>query len=248
MTHRQVPRKAKNPCEPLPHLELLVTKERQLLDTHAQGSHSKKKSGTGWLTFIHGSELIIQFKAVIEKTTVNTDLGHTRHFLLLHLPFHTTRSAMMLTGLITNAPLACNKSRCFSAYSLPLSNLISPSSLLWMITLLPSPQMTHCTGVLHAQLHTHRSLALRSSLVGELGSKWESSGGSSFPCASSQARSSRSFLLLARSAARREDKQRSHSALLANRVLQGKLRQLLWLSRAPLKCFSVKTAKKPRNW
>lgn len=70
-----------------------------------------------------------------------------------------------------------------------------------MITLLSSPySLLQCTHVLHAQLHTHRSLVLRSSLVGELGSKWESSGGSSFPCASSQARSSRSFLLLARSA------------------------------------------------
>lgn len=102
--------------------------------------------------------------------------------------------------------------------------------------------MPHCTGVLQAQLHTHRSLALRSSLVGELGSKWESSGGSSFPCASSQARSSRSFLLLARSAAGRENEQRSHSALPANSVLQGKVRQLLWLSRAPLKCSFSKEA------
>lgn len=150
---------------------------------------------------------------------------------------------MMLTGLITNTPLAWNKSRCFSAYSLLLSNLISPSSLLWAITLLPSLQMLHCTGALHAQLHTHRSLVLRSSLVGELGSKWESSGGSSFPCASSQARSSRSFLLLARSAAGRGDKQRSNSSLLVNSVLQGKLRQLLWLSRAPLKCSFSKNSK-----
>lgn len=47
--------------------------------------------------------------------------------------------------------------------------------------------------------YTYRSLAFLSSLEGELGSKWESSGGSSFPWARSHARSSRSFLLLARS-------------------------------------------------
>lgn len=47
--------------------------------------------------------------------------------------------------------------------------------------------------------YTYRSLAFLSSLAGELGSRWESSGGSSFPWASNHARSSRSFLLFARS-------------------------------------------------
>jgi len=91
MIHQQAPRKAKNPCEPLPHLELVVTKDRQLLDIHAQGSHSKEKSGTGWLTFIHGCELIIQFKAVIEKTTVNIRLRTYKAFPFTSssLPHHT---------------------------------------------------------------------------------------------------------------------------------------------------------------
>lgn len=48
-------------------------------------------------------------------------------------------------------------------------------------------------------LNTHRSLGFLPSLMGELGSRWESSGGNSLPWASSHARSSLSFRLLARS-------------------------------------------------
>lgn len=107
-----------------------------------------------------------------------------------------------------------------------------------MITLLSSPySLLQCTRVLHAQLHTHRSLVLRSSLVGELGSKWESSGGSSFPCASSQARSSRSFLLLARSAVGRGKRGEKTFSTPCQQDSAGKNgRQLLQFSRTPVKC------------
>lgn len=141
----------------------------------------------------------------------NRDLGHIKHSLLPHPPFHATCSATKLT----NRPHHKHSSSVDQIQmflSLLLAALQPHLSLLIPVNdhtpLLPSPQRLHCSGVLRAQLHTHRSLVLRSSLVGELGSKWESSGGSSFPCASSQARSSRSFLLLARSAAGRGDKQK----------------------------------------
>ena len=49
-------------------------------------------------------------------------------------------------------------------------------------------------------LSTHRSFVLFSSLVGEVGSRWDNSRGSSFPWASSHARSSLSLRRFARSA------------------------------------------------
>lgn len=140
----------------------------------------------------------------------NRDLAHIRHSLLPHPPFRATCSAMKLNRPHHKHLSHMDQIQVF--LSLLLAALQPHLSLLIPVNdhtpLLPSLLRLHCTGVLHAQLHTHRSLVLRSSLVGELGSKWESSGGSSFPCASSQARSSRSFLLLARSAAGRGDKQK----------------------------------------
>lgn len=102
-----------------------------------------------------------------------------------------------------------------------------------MITLLSLPCLL-CFNTLvccSAPLCTHMSLVLRSSLPGELGSKWESSGGSSFPCASSHARSSRSFLLLARSAVGRDEKPFSTLPTFCRAK-----KMLLQLSRAPVRC------------
>lgn len=57
-----------------------------------------------------------------------------------------------------------------------------------------------CQGATAHARSTHRSFVLLSSLEGEPGSRWDSSRGSSFPWASSHARSSLSLRRFARSA------------------------------------------------
>lgn len=152
---------------------------------------------------------------------------------VLHLLFHPCSAIMWQIGLITNTPLLWTKPRLFSAYS----SHCSPTSL----PPLHSCERSHSSAChpysfnalvcCSAPLCTHISLVLRSSLLGELGSRWESSGGSSFPCASSQARSSRSFLLLARSAVGRDEKPSSTSCP----HFAKKHKVLLQLSRTPVR-------------
>lgn len=159
------------------------------------------------LTFVHGRELIVQFKAVMGSTTVNMQTEDRKDMLCTSSSVpprqcHNAGKQASSQTLLSHGP-----SPDVSQFT-PLT-VLQPHSSLCIPVNDHTPLLAMLTASIvccNAPLCTHISLVLLSSLAGELGSKWESSGGSSFPCASSQALSSRSFLLLARSAVGRDEK------------------------------------------
>lgn len=135
MIHQLVPKRAKSPCEPLPHPELAATKGRQAI-TQPQKilTYLKSNKAKGWgrrLTFVHGSELIIQFKAAMGSKNVK----HNECTRSYPSPFlHPRGRAATLMGTPSErCPLACSTKS--AVHPTPLLSVLLPKTHFLILSL-----------------------------------------------------------------------------------------------------------------